>query len=166
VLRPTARVMSSPAPGGMTAPSPAGEVAPLLHKQDPLPGQTEAANASKPEHAAYLKAMSLIMVTVQTTTMVVLARFTRVGDRVPYSICSMVIMSEMLKVFLSWGLLSKQVGGLAKATGIIHRAVCETPDECLKLLVPAGLYFFQNNVLIFAGDTLHFLPAEIVRVSH
>ena len=22
--------------------------------------------------------------------------------------------------------------------------------ECLKLLVPAGLYFFQNNILIYA----------------
>lgn len=105
----------------------------------------------KAEPPTHLKLMSLVMVTLQTTTMVVLTRYTRVGTREAYSVCSMVIMSELMKVFLSCGLLASELGGLPKATSVLRQEWTHNRTECLKLLVPAGLYFFQNNVLIFAG---------------
>eukprot|EP01049_Picozoa_sp_SAG25_P014782 SAG25_NODE_2740_length_1411_cov_0.828506_2_plen_185_part_00 len=132
---------------------PAGAVAFAAAAAD-APTAAAVAAAPKAEPAAHLKAMSLIMVTLQTTTMVVLARFTRVGDRAPYSVCSMVILTEMMKVILSLGLLSKEMGGVAKATSLLRREFFHHSEECMKLLVPAGLYFFQNNVLICAGAWL------------
>ena len=131
--------------------SPAAEEDPLLGAKPP-PAPTPAAPVG---HAAHLKAMSLIMVTLQTTTMVILTRYTRVGGREPYSICSMVIMSELTKVLFSFGLLSIEIGSIPRSTGLVVREVSHHREECLKLIVPAGLYFFQNNVLIFAVTNLN-----------
>ena len=143
------------APPSAAAPPSSQKPPELADDQSPGTAAPTAAAAvptlAKAQPAAHLKAMSLVLVTLQTTTMVVLARFTRVGDRAPYSVCSMVILTEMMKVFLSLGLLSKELGGIARATSSLRREVSHHRNECLKLLVPAGLYFFQNNVLIFAG---------------
>ena len=127
----------------------------------PSPGTKAAPESAQPtvqakaaETAASLKALSLVLVTVQTTVMVVLTRFTRVGEREPYSVCSMVIMTELLKLFFSLILFSRELGGMGKATGALRTEFSHRRDECLKLLVPAGLYFCQNNVLIFAVTNL------------
>lgn len=39
-------------------------------------------------------------------------------------------------------------------TEVIYREFTHHRTECLKLLVPAGLYFIQNNVLIYALTNL------------
>jgi UDP-sugar transporter A1/2/3 len=106
------------------------------------------------ETARSLKALSLVLVTLQTTLMVVLTRYTRVGDREAYSVCTMVIMTELLKLVFSVILLAKEVEGMGRATNTLRTEFSHRRAECLKLLVPAGLYFCQNNILIFAVTNL------------
>ena len=106
------------------------------------------------ETARSLKALSLVLVTLQTTLMVVLTRYTRVGDREAYSVCTMVIMTELLKLVFSVILLAKEVEGMGRATNTLRTEFSHHRAECLKLLVPAGLYFCQNNILIFAVTNL------------
>lgn len=106
------------------------------------------------ETAASLKALSLVLVTLQTTLMVVLTRFTRVGEREAYSVCTMVIMTELLKLVFSVILLAREVEGLGRAINTLRTEFAHHRTECLKLLVPAGLYFCQNNILIFAVTNL------------
>ena len=72
-----------------------------------LPQPSVQAKAA--ETAGSLKALSLVLVTLQTTVMVVLTRFTRVGDREAYSVCTMVIMTELLKLVFSVLLLAKEL---------------------------------------------------------
>jgi UDP-sugar transporter A1/2/3 len=117
------------------------------------PAPKVAPGSSEP--ASHLKAMSLILVTLQTTTMVILTRYTRVGGRPPYSICSMVVMSECLKMVFSMGLLSMEHESLSRTTSVLMREISHNRAECFKLIVPAGLYFFQNNILIFAVTNLN-----------
>jgi UDP-sugar transporter A1/2/3 len=117
-----------------------------------LPQPSVQAKAA--ETAGSLKALSLVLVTLQTTVMVVLTRFTRVGDREAYSVCTMVIMTELLKLVFSVLLLAKELDGVGRATNTLRTEFSHRREECLKLLVPAGLYFCQNNVLIFAVTNL------------
>ena len=87
-----------------------------LVKQTQPPEKTQPSEQTKAvETAGYLKALSLVLVTLQTTLMVVLTRYTRVGDREAYSVCTMVIMTELLKLVFSVILLSKEVEGLGRA---------------------------------------------------
>ena len=116
------------------------------------PKSSEQATAA--ETAGSLKALSLVLVTLQTTLMVVLTRFTRVGDREAYSVCTMVIMTELLKLVFSVILLAREVDGVGRATNTLRTEFSHRRSECLKLLVPAGLYFCQNNILIFAVTNL------------
>ena len=118
------------------------------------PPAVQPSSTTDKQAAGYLKAMSLVLVTLQTTTMVVLTRFTRVGDREPYSVCTMVLMTELLKLLFSVLLLSREQGSIDTALHSLFTELVHRPAECLKLLVPAGLYFLQNNVLIFAVTNL------------
>jgi hypothetical protein len=114
---------------------------------------------------------------------VILTRFSRVGERKQYIVCTMIIMSELVKLVFSLALLGPppprpasalslsslarscslclptpsplvapltgaaaaglENHSLARAVSLIRTELLYHRGDCLKLLVPAGLYFVQ-----------------------
>jgi len=134
----------------------------LDKKLDAKPGDLEMNGVRPPVKAvsaasgasAQTKLMCLTALALQTTLMVILTRFSRVGDRKMYIIFSMVCMTEFFKLCLSCLFLSVEMNSLPRALSAIKNQATFESKECLKLLVPAGLYFFQNNILIYAITNL------------
>lgn len=111
----------------------------------------------KRKMAAALKYTSLIFIVVQTTTMVLLLRYSRTqvvkGPR--YLSSSAVVSAEFLKILTCLAVLLWENGFSVVALAQQLRSdVWGQPKETCKMLIPAGLYTIQNNLLFFALSCL------------
>ncbi|XP_071553030.1 UDP-N-acetylglucosamine transporter-like [Panulirus ornatus] len=110
------------------------------------------------KHLLSLKTLSLVVLSVQTSTMVLLLRYSRTSTtsiHQPYIITTAVLSSEVLKLGLSLGFLHIESGKALKATFTrLYEDVVLNVWETLKLAVPAFLYVVQNNLLFIALSNL------------
>ncbi|XP_063611094.1 UDP-N-acetylglucosamine transporter-like, partial [Penaeus indicus] len=110
------------------------------------------------KHLFSIKTLSLIVLSVQTSTMVLLLRYSRTpttSNQTPYIITTAVLLSEILKLGLSLGFLHIEAGKVLRVTlHRLYRDVLMNVWETFKLAVPACLYVVQNNLLFIALSNL------------
>ncbi|CAN8028034.1 unnamed protein product [Ixodes persulcatus] len=113
-----------------------------------------------------LKYVSLLFIVVQTTTMVLVLRFSRTqtveGPR--YLSSSAVVTAEFFKILVCVAVLFWENG--YSASQVAKQLYCNVwarKRETFKMLVPAGLYTLQNNLLFFA---LSLLDAATYQVTY
>ncbi|KAH9366651.1 hypothetical protein HPB48_000594 [Haemaphysalis longicornis] len=116
--------------------------------------------------SSVLKYTSLLFIVVQTTTMVLLLRYSRTqavqGPR--YMSSSAVVSAEFLKIIACLGVLLWENGFSVPALAVqLRDEVWRQPRETCKMLVPAGLYTVQNNLLFYA---LSLLDAATYQVTY
>ncbi|MPC13162.1 UDP-N-acetylglucosamine transporter [Portunus trituberculatus] len=108
------------------------------------------------KHLLSLKTLSLVVLSVQTSTMVLLLRYSRTTSiHQPYIITTAVLMSELLKLALSLCFLHLDSGKIMRVTlKRLYEDVLLNAWETLKLAIPAFLYVVQNNLLFIALSNL------------
>ncbi|KAG1668411.1 UDP-N-acetylglucosamine transporter [Nymphon striatum] len=118
-----------------------------------------------------IKYLSLIVLIVQTTSHVLLLRYSRTvavnisGDKsIVYLSSTVVILSEIVKVLACLVILScSHRFKLSKICSDLYTSIWEKKFDTLKLIVPAGLYVIQNNLLFLA---LTHLDAAVYQVTY
>lgn len=113
-----------------------------------------------------LKYSPLAIIVVQTTTMVLVLRYSRTqtvaGPR--YLSSTAVVASEFFKILVCASvLLWENDGNPIKLATLLYNEVWCKPRETFKMMVPAGLYTLQNNLLFLA---LSLLDAATYQVTY
>ncbi|XP_071952796.1 UDP-N-acetylglucosamine transporter-like [Antedon mediterranea] len=103
-----------------------------------------------------LKYISLGILILQTTSLVLMMRYSRtVQDDGPrYLSSTAVVCAEILKVLACLVLVAYQEGGIVPLFNIVMNEIIGKPLGTLKLAVPSGLYTIQNNLLFIALSNL------------
>ncbi|CAG2101049.1 unnamed protein product [Medioppia subpectinata] len=106
----------------------------------------------------FLKYLSLLVLTIQTTTLVMILRFSRINYNEMdgnYISSTAIVLSEVIKLFVSLLILTLQSNwSLRKLGQLLATEVVAKPEDTAKLLVPALLYTIQNNLLFIALTNL------------
>ena len=107
-----------------------------------------------------LKIVGLVVLTLQTTALVLLMRYTRLPspNNPPASLyitSTAVFLSEICKVVMCLcAVFVQNSGSLISTRAELKRELLSAPTELLKLGIPAGLYTLQNNLLFIALSNL------------
>lgn len=105
-----------------------------------------------------MKWLSLVALTLQTSAQVFVIKCARGRDGAAssraYLASTVVLLSELVKVVVSFLLLARESGGVRAATSKVRSGFVEQPWEVLKLGVPCLLYTIQNNLMFFSLDKL------------
>ncbi|XP_035211597.1 UDP-N-acetylglucosamine transporter-like [Stegodyphus dumicola] len=114
----------------------------------------------------HLKYVSLSVLVLQTTAMVLVLRYSRTvpqsGPR--YLASTTIVISEVLKITSCLIVLLCECGwSLSDLRKHLVQEIWNKPVETLKLIVPAGLYTIQNNLLFLA---LSILDAATYQVTY
>lgn len=111
----------------------------------------------------FIKYFSLTLLILQTTSLVLVMRYSRVSNtktddgHVPdrYLSSTAVVCAEIIKLFtclvIIWVQMDYSFDGLVRQ---LNEDIVQKPLETLKLLIPAGLYTLQNNLLFVALSNL------------
>ncbi|VDL51612.1 unnamed protein product [Hymenolepis diminuta] len=116
--------------------------------------------ASTVDYQKRLKVLSLVFLTVQTTALVLLMRYTRLPSPTNpveslYLTSTAVFCSEVMKVvFCFCAVFIQNEQSLESTREELERELFSAPKELLKLGIPAGLYTIQNNLLYVALSNL------------
>ena len=103
------------------------------------------------------KYVSLAVLVVQTTTLVLVLRYSRTAptDGSPrYLASTAIVSSETLKIIICILLIFRDEGSVQDLWNVIKEEIIMSPWETLKLLIPASLYTVQNNLLFMALSNL------------
>ncbi|KAM5257307.1 CMP-sialic acid transporter isoform 3-T3 [Ctenodactylus gundi] len=90
-------------------------------------------------------------------------RYTRITDGDLYFSTTAVCITEVIKLFLSVGLLAKETGSLSRFKASLSENVLGSPKELMKLSVPSLVYAVQNNMAFLA---LSNLDAAVYQVTY
>ncbi|XP_033636200.1 UDP-N-acetylglucosamine transporter-like isoform X1 [Asterias rubens] len=105
-----------------------------------------------------IKYVSLVILILQTTTLVLTLRYSRSvqGDGPKYLSTTAIVMAESVKIMTCVLLVFGGEGGwsLNNLVKIIHSQIISKPWDTLKLAIPSGLYTLQNNLLFVALSNL------------
>lgn len=105
-----------------------------------------------------LKYVSLAVLVVQTTTLVLILRYSRTaptsGSEPRYISSTAIVSSETLKIFICILLIFKEEGSIRDLFDVLWEEIVQSPMETFKLLIPATLYTIQNNLLFMALSNL------------
>lgn len=106
-----------------------------------------------------LKCLALGVLTIQTSAMVLVLRYSRTVNAVtgqePYLSSTAVFSSELLKLFLCvFFVLKDSRFNLKKCYNLLKDNVIYKPLDTFKMCVPALLYTVQNNLLYLALSNL------------
>ena len=106
-----------------------------------------------------LKYLALGVLTVQTSTMVLVLRYSRtinnVNGQEPYLSSTAVFLSEFLKLFICLFIVLKDSRFHPRVFfNALNENVFSKPADTLKMCVPAFLYTIQNNLLFLALSNL------------
>lgn len=107
-----------------------------------------------------LKVMGLVVLTLQTTALVLLMRYTRLPSPTNpasnlYITSTAVFCAEVCKVIACFWAIFVQNGNSLRVTyAELKRELFSAPMELVKLGIPAGLYTLQNNLLYVALSNL------------
>ncbi|XP_066468662.1 CMP-sialic acid transporter [Tiliqua scincoides] len=94
---------------------------------------------------------------------IVAMRYTRTTGTVLYFSTTAVCIAEVIKLFLSLGILAKETGSLGRLLTSLRENVLGSPKELLKLSVPSLVYAIQNNMAFLA---LSNLDAAVYQVTY
>lgn len=116
------------------------------------------------EHASMLfKLYCLTVMTLVAATYTVALRYTRTVSSQLYFSTTAVCIAEIIKLFISVGLLVKETGSVGRMLSSIREHVFGSPKELLKLSVPSLVYGIQNNMAFVA---LSNLDAAVYQVTY
>uniref|UniRef100_A0A8D1I9R2 Solute carrier family 35 member A1 n=2 Tax=Sus scrofa TaxID=9823 RepID=A0A8D1I9R2_PIG len=90
-------------------------------------------------------------------------RYTRTSDKELYFSTTAVCITEVIKLFLSVGILAKETGNLGRFKASLRENVLGSPKELMKLSVPSLVYAVQNNMAFLA---LSNLDAAVYQVTY
>ncbi|XP_062266837.1 CMP-sialic acid transporter [Platichthys flesus] len=110
------------------------------------------------------KLYCLTVMTLVAATYTVVLRYTRTissGDL--YFSTTAVCITEVIKLVLSLGMLTKETGSLSRLKNALVEHVLYSPKELLKLSVPSVVYGVQNNMAFLA---LSNLDAAVYQVTY
>ncbi|KAA8583047.1 hypothetical protein FQN60_015593 [Etheostoma spectabile] len=110
------------------------------------------------------KLYCLTVMTLVAATYTVSLRYTRTissGDL--YFSTTAVCITEVIKLILSLGMLTKETGSLTRLKNALVEHVFFSPKELLKLSVPSIVYAVQNNMAFLA---LSNLDAAVYQVTY
>lgn len=112
---------------------------------------------SSSPHTSRLKYMSLGVLVLQTTSLVLVMRYSRTlkEDGPRYLASSAVVSAEVLKILTCTVLvLIENNYNMRAMNQLLKEEIVNKPMETLKLAVPAGIYTLQNNLLYVALSNL------------
>ncbi|XP_021247423.1 CMP-sialic acid transporter isoform X2 [Numida meleagris] len=109
------------------------------------------------------KLYCLTVMTLVTATYTVALRYTRTAETELYFSTTAVCITEVIKLFLSVGILARESGSLARLITSLKENVFGSPKELLKLSVPSLVYAVQNNMAFVA---LSNLDAAVYQVTY
>jgi UDP-sugar transporter A1/2/3 len=106
-----------------------------------------------------LKYLALGVLTIQTSTMVLVLRYSRTiniaNGQEPYLSSTAVFLSEVLKLFICLFIVLNDSRFQPKVfCNALNENVFSKPTDTLKMCVPAFLYTVQNNLLYLALSNL------------
>lgn len=104
----------------------------------------------------HIKHVCLGVLVLQTSTLVLIMRYSRMTHEGPVYIASTAVaMAEVFKVIACLFVMFIQAGYSWKAFSTqIDNEIISKPWETLKLAIPSGLYTIQNNLLFVALSNL------------
>lgn len=107
--------------------------------------------------------VSLVLLTVHTTAQVFVIKWARrEADRgEPYLSSTVVLLCEVVKTVVSFGLLSAEEGSVKSAAIVVVKQF-SSPDA-LKVCIPSLLYTVQNNLMFYS---LWALSAAVQQVTY
>ncbi|KAG9282285.1 CMP-sialic acid transporter [Astyanax mexicanus] len=110
------------------------------------------------------KVYCLVVMTLVAAAYTVALRYTRtVSSSDLYFSTTAVCLTEIIKLFLSLGMLTRESGGFSRLRSTLMEHVCRSPKELLKLSVPSVVYAIQNNMAFIA---LSNLDAAVYQVTY
>ncbi|MGH0131381.1 UNVERIFIED_CONTAM: hypothetical protein FKN15_011486 [Acipenser sinensis] len=109
------------------------------------------------------KLYCLTVMTLVAATYTVALRYTRTVSSQLYFSTTAVCIAEIIKLFISVGLLVKETGSVGRMLSSIREHVFGSPKELLKLSVPSLVYGIQNNMAFVA---LSNLDAAVYQVTY
>uniref|UniRef100_A0A8B9MCL8 Solute carrier family 35 member A1 n=2 Tax=Accipiter nisus TaxID=211598 RepID=A0A8B9MCL8_9AVES len=132
---------------------------------DPALSAPSAGTMSPPKENVSLlfKLYCLTVMTLVAATYTVALRYTRTVDTELYFSTTAVCITEVIKLFLSVGILAKETGSLTRLITSLKENVFGSPTELLKLSVPSLVYALQNNMAFVA---LSNLDAAVYQVTY
>mmetsp|Transcript_7910 Transcript_7910/g.14641 ORF Transcript_7910/g.14641 Transcript_7910/m.14641 type:complete len:395 (-) Transcript_7910:375-1559(-) len=112
--------------------------------------------------------LALIVLTLQNVSVPLLMRMARTRQAgadvsLAYCVPLLVCFQELCKIAFSLVLLVREQGGVAAAARTIRSEIVLKPYMTLRLGVPAGCYFIQNNCQQLANS---YLPAAVYAVTY
>ncbi|KAF7246977.1 CMP-sialic acid transporter [Varanus komodoensis] len=129
-----------------------------------LPNKQTPVKKEKIENVSLLfKLYCLTVMTLVAATYTVALRYTRTTKTVLYFSTTAVCITEVIKLFLSLGILAKETGSLGRWLASLKENVLGSPKELLKLSVPSIVYAIQNNMAFLA---LSNLDAAVYQVTY
>ncbi|XP_074006334.1 CMP-sialic acid transporter isoform X3 [Numenius arquata] len=120
-------------------------------------------SAPKENVSLLFKLYCLTVMTLVAATYTVALRYTRTVETELYFSTTAVCITEVIKLFLSVGILAKETGSLARLITTLKENVFGSPTELLKLSVPSLVYALQNNMAFVA---LSNLDAAVYQVTY
>ncbi|EMP42613.1 CMP-sialic acid transporter, partial [Chelonia mydas] len=109
------------------------------------------------------KLYCLTVMTLVAATYTVALRYTRIAETELYFATTAVCITEVIKLFLSVGILAKETGSLGRLMTSLRENILGSPKELLKLSVPSVVYAVQNNMAFLA---LSNLDAAVYQVTY
>ncbi|XP_074542007.1 CMP-sialic acid transporter [Halichoeres trimaculatus] len=110
------------------------------------------------------KLYCLSVMTLVAATYTVALRYTRtIPTEEMYFSTTAVCITEVIKLILSLGMLSKETGNPCRLKNILVDQIFFSPKELLKLSVPSLVYAIQNNMAFLA---LSNLDAAVYQVTY
>lgn len=109
------------------------------------------------------KLYCLTVMTLVAATYTVALRYTRTISADLYFSTTAVCITEVIKLILSLGMLTKETGSPSRLKNALVEHVLCSPRELLKLSVPSVVYAVQNNMAFLA---LSNLDAAVYQVTY
>ncbi|KAJ8270809.1 hypothetical protein GJAV_G00119520 [Gymnothorax javanicus] len=113
--------------------------------------------------SVFFKLYCLTVMTLVAATYTVALRYTRTVSSDLYFYTTAVCITEVIKLMLSLGMLTKETGSLRGLLSTLLDNVIRSPFELLKLSVPSLVYAVQNNMAFVA---LSNLDAAVYQVTY
>ncbi|CAF1474821.1 unnamed protein product [Adineta steineri] len=108
--------------------------------------------------------ISLVALVCQTTSLVLLLRYSRTVKTEKYLSSTAIVTAEFLKgivcIFLVWLENDRSIN---RVILVLNEEIYNKPHDTMKLAIPSGLYSIQNNLLFIA---LSYLNAATYQVTY
>ena len=102
-----------------------------------------------------MKYLSLIVLTVQNASLILMIRFSRTIDGPLYIASTAVVMAELFKMVTSLVIILVECkGNVVNWALLLYQSIIGNPLDTLKLSVPALIYTVQNNLQYVAISNL------------